>query len=470
MISILSSEGRLLMDARQPIPPLPPPLPHASAQSPAKARPRWLPKTRSGQIYLIFLIVMTAVILYPALTSLYTALTTGTSFAWQQAQAQWQFRTTILLIWACLLLMVDGIILLNIAIHESGHLLAGWFVGYWLTQCKIGPLMLTRVPRGFQLRLTRAGLSRGYVSADPFDTRRFHLRRAIFWGGGPLMSLLWAVISIWLYALVWSTTCAGLSFEDCLAQGPNAWVTLGSLSLAFWLPWLLLVNLSIALLLMGTSLLPLSRQGLQNDALKLLRLLRRDPALDRDLLLSCLLCQLRRGVRPRDWPADLVKRLTAALQQYPADRATLIYAYSLALDLALIQQAGALLDRIAPLLKDAPPALVASIALESAFFEARHRGNLAAARAWQARVSAKANQPEDLLRPRAEAAIALLEGRLADAQASSRAGLAALARARATRLTSLQTEEDSLRAMLAEAQQRQAAPADTPDAPTQAYL
>src|SRR5262249_32694637 len=92
--------------------------------------------------------------------------------------------------------------------------------------------------------------------------------------------------------------------------------------------------------------------------------------------------------------------------------------------------------------------ILPTLALEAAYFIARHDGTPALARAWL--VAAHSGTPYDaFMRPRAEAAILLAEGRAAEAHLRAAAGLDALVRMRPRLPTSMFLEEENLRELLA---------------------
>jgi hypothetical protein len=450
------------MDARQPVA-APPPQPSAGAAAARPGRGRRLlklliPRTLSGKIFAG--IIIGAVLLQLGVILLFwlLALSSGTDLAWQRFQLVQRDETAFLGDLCLYLLMTEALLFLNILIHECGHALAGGLVGYWFYQCKVGPLLFTRARYGFRLTLMRGDLGRGYVIAFPVDGRRALQSRAIFIAGGPLASLALFGVTLWLGALVWPAACAGQASAMCYFQGLFAWAIIHAPHPVNWLVCLLAWNLLIAAIALVGSLYPhKTRRGLESDGLKLLRLARGGPQRERDLLLPALLGMTRRGVRPRDWPADLMAGLLALAQRLPTDRLLLIYCYTLKLDQRQIQEAGDFLQRVAQTLAQAK-IIEVTLVLEMVFFEARYRGDSRKARAWLAKTPAVTTLANRLLRARAEAALALLEGRLADAQTNCRAGLALVTQARAISLLELDTEEESLQEMLAEARQRQATP------------
>src|SRR5262249_51426465 len=143
---------------------------------------------------------------------------------------------------------------------------------------------------------------------------------------------------------------------------------------------------------------------------------------EREVVANQLTSYLLTGVRPREWPSDLVLR-RIALAEKPADEhPACVIAYYWALDTSDIVSAGAFLDRTLATLKR-PSKPHAALALEAAYFEARYRSNLTAARTWLR--EGKGTQFEPVLRPRAEMAILLGEGRYEEALLRAEEGLAA---------------------------------------------
>jgi hypothetical protein len=451
------------MDVHQPTPsnqqPLPPAWLRPPAQSARRSRTGWLPmpKSVSGKILLGVIIAVVALQLAMLLLTVFFAAVSGYPLTGSLLQDELGRQLLPLLGWLALLLVLLGSAFLSILIHEGGHLLACWSVGFWLYQCKLGPFLITRARRGFRLQVSRSDLWLGYVVACPLDDRRLRLRKAILVAGGPLASLAMLVVFWWLYALNSASACAGLSFLACFGNGLMNGIYAEGMSagllMTTWLAWTLLLALFI---FWGTLFPYTSRRGIYSDGLKLLWCFQGSPQITRDLLLARLVGQTARGVRPRAWPAGLAEQLMTLLKQFPTDRSLLVYAYYLALENRQIQAAGTFLDR-AVLTLEGATTVEATLALETAYFEARYRGNLAAARAWLGQATPGASRFEDLMRPRAEAAISLLEGRAVEALSIIGAGLAALARIKETSLHDLEMEEEDLQGMLTEARWQQAA-------------
>lgn len=154
------------------------------------------------------------------------------------------------------------------------------------------------------------------------------------------------------------------------------------------------------------------------------------------------------GVRPRDWPSAQVLLRIALAQGGDDEHTGCLIAYYWALDTGDIPGAGAFLDRaLATLPRPAKPN--PELALEAAYFEARYRANFAAARMWMNR--SQGSRFDRVLRPRAETAILLGEGRYEEALVYAALGLAAWEQLACLEPSGLRMEEESLSEMTTQA-------------------
>jgi hypothetical protein len=83
---------------------------------------------------------------------------------------------------------------LAVAVHEVGHLFAGWMVGFRFSSITIGPIGLRleygRLKIHFQSRLPAGGYAGMHVN----QIRRLRCRLLIFTAGGPAANLLSAAV------------------------------------------------------------------------------------------------------------------------------------------------------------------------------------------------------------------------------------------------------------------------------------
>jgi hypothetical protein len=103
-----------------------------------------------------------------------------------------------------ILLIVTGYLLLTfalIAIHELGHILAGWSVGLRLQSIGIGPLQIEREVDNWRLGL-RPHLVTGFTSMSFDRILRMRQRLIVFLVGGPIASFLTSVIAFSILPMI----------------------------------------------------------------------------------------------------------------------------------------------------------------------------------------------------------------------------------------------------------------------------
>jgi hypothetical protein len=324
------------------------------------------------------------------------------------------------------------VVLALIAVHESGHLLAGMAVGFrpWLVI--IGPLKIVREDATLRVRLNRS-LVPGMVRSFPTHAHDLRQRLAVYVSGGPLANLLLGVL------------CLGLAVVA--NRIPTDITTRSQIS-----SWLGIVGLCSLVLFLGTIIrflsaaLPLRSRGPRSDGAQLFDLLQGRPRAERRLLTITLIAAWQDGVRPRAWEVGLVERLLALREGNVDDVGANTCGYYYALDCGQIERAGLLLDLAKSQLEGYQVESLPALLLEVAFFEARYRHNVAAARAWLEQ--AQGGHAESFTRLRAEAAILWAEGFYAKAAAKAEAGLAAIPQLAARGSAVLESE--SLSSILAE--------------------
>lgn len=243
-----------------------------------------------------------------------------------------------------LLLLIVGLWFVTLW-HELGHALAARLVNWRLLTIAAGPLALRQTPKG--LRLARNPLSRawgGFVYAIPRDDRQLRRRRFVMVAGGPVASLLLALLA-----------AAGLAASD----GAGVWRVVAS--------QVGLMSLAIGVL----TLVPHRSGGLTSDGGQMWQLLRGGPGVEQRLATQLLLTALVGGVRPRDLDETLVARALATTD--PAYATTAHYlAYWRDMDRGNITAAASHLDYALTHRTATTPAAQAAFAAEAAYLTARH--------------------------------------------------------------------------------------------------
>jgi hypothetical protein len=316
------------------------------------------------------------------------------------------------------------------AVHEFGHLLAGQWMHFRWQLLVIGPLQFRRGQKRIQATWQwRGSLFDGLTASLPENVRQLRWRMLVFAAGGPLASLLLALVG----------TAVFFAYRR----------DLDFLRESGWLVEVAAITAVASLLFFLSSMKPgLYYSGLPADGGRIVTLLQDNALAER----WCTLVLLNRadasGLRPRDWDAVLVHKALALADGTYDDLAARIIGYQWALDSGRIDVAGRLLDEALASWAAWMTGTRLRLALEKAYFLARHRRNAPDAREWYDRV--RRNRQTRPLQYRAEAAIFLAEGNFQAAQTQARAGLAALASETPTGVT--QAECDWFQDILQQAQ------------------
>lgn len=291
-----------------------------------------------------------------------------------------------------LLLLIVGLWFVTLW-HELGHALAARLVNWRLLTIAAGPLALRQTPKG--LRLARNPLNRawgGFVYAIPRDDRQLRLRRFVMVAGGPVASLLLALLA-----------AAGLVASD----GAGVWPVVAS--------QVALMSLAIGVL----TLVPHRSGGLTSDGGQMWQLLRGGPGVEQRLATQLLLTALVGGVRPRDLDETLVARALAATD--PPDATTAHYlAYWREMDRGNITAAASHLDYALNHRAATTPVAQAAFAAEAAYLTARHDltpDAPATAAAWLKLATLRGLADSNYRR--AQAAVHLAHGRTVEALAAA---------------------------------------------------
>lgn len=293
--------------------------------------------------------------------------------------------------------------------HEGGHLVGGWATGGRFLLWVAGPLMVRRSPAGLKFVLNRTvNLAGGLAACLPRLPEMMTPRRAaVMIAGGPLSSLVLAVIALWVAALL-----ADAPGRIGPARGVAQHVAMFTAGLS-------------GLIFLVTAL-PGTAGGFKTDGKRVVDLLRGDYRSDQEAAMLVLTTASLAGVRPRDFPPALVSRATALRDGSLFDvygHLTVYYHFADRKDWAQAQEcldhALAGEAQIVPYARD-------TIRCEYAWMLATALGPAAAptARAWLDAAGKLEIDPATRLR--AEAAVLAVEGRPMEAVAKVDAALHAL--------------------------------------------
>jgi len=282
--------------------------------------------------------------------------------------------------------------------HETGHLLGAWLAGLRILYFAVGPVSMARERGGWRFGWSRVLRSGGAVIAsDPSGGRNIRWRLLGMVATGPLASLALPVVCFAVVRLVLDRSSPFVM--------PGLW--LGLLSLAFGV----------------VAIVPMQSGRFFNDGARIVMLLSGGPEAERWCAYAVLFGASTEGRRPRDWDPALVRKLTVPRDGSFDDVGASLLAYYAALDAGRVEEAGALLDHALAHHAAWPPAFRSTLFLEAAYFEARHRAHPAIARACLRQVRGPVMAERHTVH-RAEAAVLLAEGKLAEAHSAAGEGLA----------------------------------------------
>ncbi|HEY6180985.1 MAG TPA: M50 family metallopeptidase [Terriglobales bacterium] len=104
-----------------------------------------------------------------------------------------------------------ALFILAITIHEVGHLVAGWVVGFHFSSIQVGPLMLENEYGVLRSRLSFDMMAFGSAGMYANGVRKLRRRSIVYIAGGPAANLLTVVVVVLVSYLIPSTSSSGLA-------------------------------------------------------------------------------------------------------------------------------------------------------------------------------------------------------------------------------------------------------------------
>ncbi|MFY2762475.1 hypothetical protein [Arenimonas sp. MALMAid1274] len=269
--------------------------------------------------------------------------------------------------------------LLVIAMHEAGHLAGGLGRGMRFLIYIAGPLGLVRTAEGIRFRwYFNLGTLGGLAAAIPRTDRPLRGQLVPMIAGGPLASLVLAIAGALLFVA-----------DDGRAGAYGVMVA------------------ALSAMIFVVTALPMRAGGFMSDGMQLREAFRDPGMIERRTQLMALAGQGIAGTRPRELDATILARAQALTgQETMYDIGVWAYSYNVAMDHGDTVAAGQWLDRIEPVFDQYPDGFRQSLALELAYYEARHRARLPEAEAWLQK--ARGGVVDASRRALAEAAVAAL--------------------------------------------------------------
>ncbi len=272
--------------------------------------------------------------------------------------------------------------------HELGHLTAGKLAGMRPILLITGPLKLTASNNGWQVGLnTNLGLAGGLASCMPVKTENMKNSFLAMIAGGPFTSLLGSLLGFLIYKLL-----------------PDS---------SYWSFFTLLFSVTAAGIFVVT-MIPAKTSGFMTDGAQILSLLRSGLDVEQRTLLVVLQAESMKGVRPRDYSAEIIQRLLSIKSNPMMDASVHLIAYYYHLDRGDIEQAWQSLQNTLVAEKQIPEGLKQALYLEYAFFLAALRADAQSARQYLQKSAGALVEKQSILR--AEAAVLFAEGNVSEAR------------------------------------------------------
>ena len=300
------------------------------------------------------------------------------------------------------LLLLPFVWLIVVAFHELGHLVGGWIGGGRFLLYVVGPFSWKRTPAGVRFAWNNnLNVAGGLASCLPLDPARTTPRRtAVMIAGGPVFSVVLAVLMLWLAAgLTVIATAPVLIFAQHTAM----------------------IIAGMSLLIFLVTVIPGSGGGFKTDGRRFFELIRGDARSVQESAVMTLTTASLGGVRPADYDPRLVAQAISLRDGSLFDLYAHLTASHHFFDTGQPARAQALLDHVLASEEQLAPFARDTLRCDYAWLLARHTSDVAAARAWLDYAGPLDIDPATRLR--AEAAVLLAEGRLAEAAEKARAGL-----------------------------------------------
>lgn len=280
----------------------------------------------------------------------------------------------------------------SVMVHELGHASVGLLAGFRLVACGFWPLAVNRGMDGWRFTPYSVPCA-AFVVMLPRGPHELTRRLMLLTGAGPAASAL--------------TGIAAASFAVAAPDGIRGFLT------AF---------AGMSALFTVFDFWSFANGAAFSDGARLRNLYRGDAGAERFCSLVLLLGESYSGKRPHEWDAELVRRAARSTGNPSEDLGGLGLHYNWLIATNQIEKAGQVLDSLLGL--DVPSKAKQIWALEAAWFQARCRADLPAARNWLSTVSTATRSPEFRCgKAKAVAAIAILERKWSDAEAAAREAL-----------------------------------------------
>lgn len=180
-----------------------------------------------------------------------------------------------------LAVLVIPLFFIAIGIHEAGHAFAGIRVRFDFRMYVVGPLMWTRNQEGWTFKWNKnVNTAGGMVICIPTDTQNLQKRFSIYAAGGPVASLVLALLAYGAYYWISST----INMQHVLLQ---------------IIAYSLLIMAFLSLVIFLLTAIPMHFGGFSSDGARVLRFLRGRDRARLEILMLRIIASSTSGIRPR---------------------------------------------------------------------------------------------------------------------------------------------------------------------------
>jgi hypothetical protein len=293
------------------------------------------------------------------------------------------------------LLQINLAITVNTLFHEMGHVLAGWATAMSLRSLTVGPLAFECRGGKWSCKFSLAGLlGNGSAGLVPKHLVNIRKRRILMIAAGPAASLLTALVVTPL----------------ALSAAGHAWAPAWEfLSVLATLSWLGVCNL-----------IPVRPEDNYSDGAQIYQLLSNGPWADFHMAFAMVASTLATPLRARDFDVAVLERAAAFMPRGKRGMLLHLFLYmhhadrgNIAESLRHIELAESMYPQLAA---ELPP----DLHLEFVYVNALLKQDPGAARLWWQRMEARGKPTQTVDYWKANAALLMAEGRVAEARVACR--------------------------------------------------
>ncbi len=258
--------------------------------------------------------------------------------------------------------------LVAIGVHEGGHAVAGVKVGFDFKMYVVGPFMWEKDTTGWHFKWNKnVNTAGGMVMCLPTDTVDLPRRFSIFAAGGPLASLLLAVVAYGIYALGFKESTEVNLVKELVGS-------------------FILFTAFLSTFFFIVTSVPMHVGGFYTDGARVIRLLRGGDRAQFDSFILKFVTQSSGGVRPKLLNVNEIEETLAIGQRINEPFTVYLhsYLYQAALDKDEVEKAEKHLLNYIGEAENIPDGIRNTVWQEAAFFYAYAKKDLAEAeKFWQ---------------------------------------------------------------------------------------